>query len=432
MKNKNLYFLIFILFFTSSCQSLQDSLKTNNDDSPNTINNSSEPKATIEQVKVAHNLIKIYGNDIMLKRILYYHNLYYLGLHQDLDDLLATTADNLKNHNLKDARKRAIKNMEKDADLMDEIKQYVASISNDDNNNSLIRFSYNRTPLILRTASKLLSNDNYFNAIVSGQYFNKFDWHELTFLGGIDNIDEKGTITISALTASLIYLLDDEELSKNLHNHGAIIYNESITDTLAQNPKLLTKIQKNYHLFSANGNVVSKVYEAYEFGGNKDLKPINNPNYVPFDCSTGISHLVNITKNQFSTNHLSSYYDEFFEQNSTYWKFSDWKKRREIIENLTPVKFSGLATIRPGTILVMRNLTNQKSLLDPEGYVGSAGHVAVVLGANGDDLYYISWERDLEAENKSGLGIDVLSIAKTEQKVAAGKMALFGYELKKN
>jgi hypothetical protein len=434
MKNKNLYFLIFILLFTVSCNANKDNANKDNaklqNDIPKILKSDNKTQKPAEkQVKIAGDLIKASSNNLMLKKILDYHDFYYSGLHQDLDDLLAITSANLKNRDLENARNLAIKNMNNDADLMDEVKEYVINIDNSDENGSLIRFSYNRTPFILRKAAEFLADNNYFNSIVSGIYPNKFHWNALTFLGGIDNFDEKGTVAISALTASLVYLLDNHEMLKNLYNHHSVIYSESITAALEKNPQLLAKIQKNYHLFSADDNLVSKVYEAYEFGGDKDLKVMNNHKYVPLDCSSGIGRLLDMPKQKpFSTYHLASYYDEFFGENSAYWKFNDWQVRSEIMQKLIPLKFNELSSLEPGTIIVFRDLENEKSLEDPQGYVGNGGHVAVVLGVDGDDLYYLSWERNLEYENKSGLGVDLISILEKEQEIAHSKLAIFTYK----
>jgi len=416
---KKYFFMTSFLLFSSSCVS-------------STNNQQNHQRFTVKQLEIANNLVKKSSKIPFLKKTLEHHNFYYQAVHDDLKDLLKIASSNLKNKNLEEVRKSTIKYLKSDADLMDEVKKYADSLDNINDDEMITRFSSNRTPLILRKAVELLEDDYYFKTIVSGNFPKnfKFSWNSLTFLSGVENFDDKGTVAISALAASIIYLLDESELRKNLYNHSSIIYNESATEILAQNPELLTKLQKNYHLLSGDKNIISKIYEGYEFGGNKDLKEINNPKFVPFDCATGIGYLLGIKQNQFFTYHLASYYNEFFKENAVYWKFNDWKIKEQIAKKLKPIKTNSLSELKPGNIIAWRDLNNEISLIDPKGYIGSAGHIGVVLGFDGDDLYYISWTRNLESKNKSGIGVDALSISKAEKSRLNNKLAIFAFEIK--
>jgi len=403
---------IFLVLFIFSCVSSPDTRRF-----------------STKELQIAESLIEANGQKLMIKKIVNYHDRYYSAVKSDLLDLHLAVISNLKNRDLTKARKLAQKNMRSDAALMDKVKAYAAKLENPNEDNSIIRFSFNRSPFILQKAASLLADDAYFNSIISGKIFDDFKWEKITFMGGVDNYDAKGTVAISALTASLIYLLDDAQLVKNLDNHHAIIYNESLGSILKDNPKLLAKLQKNYHLF-LNNDIIAKIYEGYEFGGDKDLQTISNPQFVPYDCSTSIAMLLSIKQNQFATPHMASYYDEFFKENSVYWKFSDWKIRDEIIKKLQPIKFTEFSKIKPGTILIWRNLKTPKSLTDPRNYVGSEGHAAIALGISGDDFYYISFERNLEDANKSGVGIDIMSVKETSDLVTNGKLAFFTFVAK--
>ena len=420
--NNNLrkyFFMSSFLLFASSCTT-------------STKNQNNHPRFTTKQLEIADKLVKKNSKASILKKVLTHHNSYYKAVHDDLENLLNTVSLNLKNKNLKEAKKSAIKHLNNDADLMDEIKKYATSLNNINDDEMITRFGYNRTSLILRKAAELLENDNYFDAILAGKFPNnfKFSWESLTFLSGVENFDDKGTIAISALAASIIYLFDDNELKKNLYNHSSIIYNESATELLAQNPELLAKLQKNYYLFSKDKNIISKIYEGYEFGGDKDLEKINNPKFVPFDCATGIDYLLGIKQDQFYTYHLASYHNEFFKQNAVYWKSNDWKTKEQIAKTLKPIKPKSLSHLKPGNIISWRDLNDKTSLIDPKGYVGNSGHIGIVIGFDGDDLYYISWARDLETKNKSGIGIDALSISKAESSSLNNKLAIFNFEAK--
>lgn len=416
---KKYFFMSGFLLFASSCAF-------------STQKQNSNQRFTIKQLEIANNLAKKNSKAPLLKRTIEYHNSYYLAVHNNLENLLNITSSNLKNKNLDKTRKSAIKYLNSDADLMDEVKKYSASLDNINDDEVITRFASNRTPLILRKAAKLLENDDYFNAIIAGKFPDnfKFSWNSLTFLSGVENFDDKGTIAVSALAASIIYLLDENELKKNLYNHSSVIYNERVTELLTQNPKLLAKLQKDYHLFSGDKNIISKIYEGYEFGGDKDLKRINNPKFVPLDCATGIDYLLGIKKDQFFTYHLASYHNEFFKQNAAYWKFNDWKVREQIAKKLKPIKPKSLNQLKPGNIIAWRDLNDKTSLIDPKGYVGNAGHIGIILGFDGDDLYYISWTRDLESKNKSGMGIDALSISRAEKSRLNNKLAIFAFEVK--
>lgn len=421
MRQNVKYFLLFVILTIASCSSFQ---KKKNDQTPLSYSPRAQT-ATIEHAKVFNNLVQKNSRDPLVKRMLNYQKNYYSDMHKDLDDLLLKTSANLKSRDLKEARKMAIKHLINDAKLMDEVKDYAVSIDNENENNAYIRFGHNRAPFILRSAAQFLENDDYFAAIVSGKYYDQFDWKQPTFLGGIKNIDDKGTVAISALTASMLYLLDDKTREENLSNHSSIIYNESISETLAENPELLKKVEENYHLYLPSNQLLFKVYEGYEFGGNKDLP--QKDKYLPLDCSTGISMILGFNETPFFTGHLASYYDEFFEENSSYWRASDWEVRRKIIKNLKPFKAEHLTKLKPGSIIVTRSLKSAKALKNPNGYLGSGGHIAVVVGVKGNDLYTISWARNLEYENKIGLGIDVININKTQGDIKNGKLILFGY-----
>lgn len=384
----------------------------------------------LKHFEIATALVAANINQQLLGKVVALHDDYYQAVHCDLKDLLALILKMSQNRDVRAVKKEAISRMKSDAALMNEVKKYVAALDDCDHLNSFVRFAYNKTPLILNLAIQELENDEYFNAIIAGKIPVRFNWGALTLMGGVEGYESKGSSAISVLAASLFYMLDREDLQRVVKNKSSILYNESITEVLKNNPELLQKMRRDYYLFSAENDVVSKIYEAYEFGGDKDLTKIHDAKFRPFDCSTGIARLLGISQDQFSTYHLASYYNEFFQENSVYWAAHDWPIRDKIVKNLQPIKFEGFDKLKAGDIISWRNLDDKKFLTDPKGYVGKAGHIGVVIGESAGEVYYFSWMRNLEDENKSGLGVDVINIANSSAKAADNKIAVSLFRVK--
>ncbi len=385
------------------------------------------PRKNFKQFDVKHfetakSLLAAHINNPIVKKTAKIHDEYYQNVQRDLEDLVAMVAKILQGRDVQSVRKDAIARMKNDAALMDEVKKYITALDDFDHLNSFVRFGYNKTPLILNLAVSKLEDDEYFNMILAGKIPGRFAWNSLTLMGGVEGLDDKASSQISAVAASLFYLLDKKDFASVRENKSSILYNESIAEVLKDNAELLQKIRNNYYL--AQGDIISKVYEAYEFGGDKDLPRLYDAKFLPLDCSSGIAYLLGITQDQFSTYHLASYYNEFFQENSVYWTSHDWPIRDKIVKNLQPIKFSGFDKLQAGDIVAWRSLENPKSLTDPKGYVGKGGHIGVVIGEMDGEVYYFSWMRDLEDENKSGFGVDVINIARSGARAADGKIAV--------
>jgi len=422
MSSKNL--LLIVLFFVSI--TILSYLEMSNNQS--LIQHAK--KFDQNHLKIAHELISANKGNSMLKKALDFHNSYYRDVENDVKGLSKFVAQYLQKNDPQKIRQEAVNRMKNDAELMNEVKAYVSGLEEVDYNDSYVRFAHNKTPLILNEAIKNLQNDHYFNSIVLGEIPHDFKWDELTMMGGVEGLDEKGASAISTFAASLFYMLPKDDLHDLVKNKTAIIYNESIAVVLKNNQELLQKLRQNYYLFSLENDAVAKVYEAYEFGGDNDLNALYNPKNLPLDCSSGVATLLGIKKNKFSTYHLASYYNEFFKENSVYWKSHDWPIREEMLKNLKPVKFSNYNQLKAGDIIAWRSLENEKSLKNPKSYVGKGGHIGVVIGQKDGEVYYLSWMRNLEEENKSGFGIDVINIKESEKKIYDYKIAVFSFEEK--
>lgn len=382
-------------------------------------------KFNANHVQIARKLIAENINHELVKKSVKIHDEYYLDVKNDLENLVKLVAKSLAKRDAKQAREIAVQRMKNDAALMQEVQKYVLSLDGFNHNNAFVRFAFNKTPIILSDAVDELQRDEYFAFILRGEIPYNFAWNELTMIGGVENSDEKGGSAISSLAASLFYLLEGEDLQNAVRSSSSILYNESIKNVLKDNSELLQKIRQNYYLFTPENDVVSKVYEAYEFGGDVNLDRIYNAKYLPLDCSSGIAGMVNIKENKFSTYHLASYYNEFFKENSVYWTAYDWQIRDEIIKNLQPIKFENYDKVQAGDILAWRNLDNEKSLKEPSGYVGRAGHIGVVIGKNDGKIYYFSWLRNLDEADKSGFGVDVVNVESSSKRIAEGKLMVF-------
>lgn len=411
MKFKQI-FIINIFFILTSCITMPQSSKSIN-----------QKKFSQVNLQIAEKLIAQNSQQTLVKKAVLIHNNYYSEVKNNLENLHKLVVQVLAQKNHKDARNAAIKRMQTDAKLMQEVQDYIKS-HEIDHNNSLIRFGYNKTAVILNLAIKELQNDQFFNNLVKGEMPYKFAWNSLTMMGGVKNYDEKGSAAISILAAALLYLLPQDEMLKAVKNNSAIVYNESITQALANNAELLQKIRQNYYLFTAQNDVVSKIYEAYEFGGDVNLAKIYDAKFLPLDCSSGISSMLDITQHKFSTYHLASYYNEFFKENSVYWNIYDWQIRDEIIAKLQPIKFDSYKNIKAGDIISWRSLNDEKSLKDPKGYVGDSGHIGVVIGEDDGKIYYFSWMRNLDERRKSGFGVDVIDVKSANEKIADYKLAV--------
>jgi len=382
-------------------------------------------KFNLKDVEIANSLISENISHSLVEKSVLIHNEYYLDVKNDLENLVKLVSKSLQKKNAQEARDKAILRMKVDASLMKEVQNYVLGLDNFNHNNSFVRFGFNKTAVILNDAVEELQSDEYFSFILRGEIPYNFAWDQITMMGGVENSDEKAGSAISALAATLFYLLEGEDLENAIKNNSSILYNESITEVLKDNSELLEKIRQNYYLFLPENNIIAKVYEAYEFGGDVNLERKFNAKHLPLDCSSGIAGMVNIKQNKFSTYHLASYYNEFFKENSVYWSSYDWKIRDEIIKNLQPVKFDGYENLKAGDILAWRNLDNEKSLKDPEGYVGRAGHIGIVIGQHDGKIYYFSWMRNLDEEDKSGFGIDVVNISSSKKRIEEGKLMVF-------
>ncbi len=387
-------------------------------------------KFNLKDVEIANNLIAENISHSLVEKSVIIHNQYYLDVKNDLENLVKLVSKSLQKKNVQEAREKAILRMKNDAALMQEVQTYVLSLDNFNHNNSFVRFAFNKTPVIITDAIEELQSDKYFSFILRGELPYNFAWNELTMIGGVEDSDEKGGSAISSLAATLFYLLEGDDLQNAVKNSSSILYNESIAVVLKDNAELLQKIRQNYYLFMPENDVVSKVYEAYEFGGDVNLERKFNAKHLPLDCSSGIAGIVNIKENKFSTYHLASYYNEFFKENSVYWTAYDWQIRDEIVKNLQPIKFDGYEGIKAGDILAWRNLNNEKSLKDPGGYVGRAGHIGVVIGQYDGKIYYFSWMRNLDEEDKSGFGVDVVNVSSSSKKIKEGKLMVFVFRNK--
>jgi hypothetical protein len=385
-------------------------------------------KEALNQLSEINLLLKKNQNNQFLQKAIDLHNRYYSAVKKDLEDLVKVITKKNFTKNSDRARKLAINNMKSDLSLISEVKNYLKKTNFDDEDNRFVRFAFNKTDLILQKSIEKIIDEKFFFDVISGDFLTKINWQNITFFSQQKNQSDqyfKGGFDISIISCCLFYLLDDESLESATRSKNSLIYQEKITEILAKNPNLAKKIRSNYHLFIKKDDALAKIYEAYEFGGDKDLENFYQAKFLPLDCSTAIAKLLNIKKNQFSTYHLASYYHEYFSQGSVYWSAEDQKIKKELIKKITPKRILNLNLLKPSEIIAWRAIDKKQNINNPQGYLGKSGHIGVVLGVKNGFIYYLSWLRDLEDEEKCGVGVDIIEIKKIDQEIKNGEKIFF-------
>lgn len=242
----------------------------------------------------------------------------------------------------------------------------------------LYNFGYDKMEIFESAMSIMQNKANFHSLLIGVLPENIFlDWDRPTFLGGVENTDDKGSAKILGLIMSLAY-----------------IGNEFIVDD-----KPLISFDDNKYLAIS--------YEKKDLDGNdytfKNILFTDSKDVFIFSSIFDINKKIN-------TIDLMSIYGENHNSGYVEWNNDSVKYRRKLLQKIRSEDVESIEDVTIGMIIAERYFDDEKSV----GYsAGIGGRMAIVIGIDRPKKQIICISSsDQISNNRSGFGIDIYNYEK--------------------